>query len=114
MISAGYLTDKVVVLFPVYQGRDQYGTQQIKWIHSAPHWAKVKFNRGNIAQVAGEAWMSQTITVTMRYTNVVTGRCRIKWNDNTYIIDNINADKNAGAIYVQCSKLDDGSETFSE
>lgn len=114
MISAGYLNDRIQVLTPVYQGRDQFGAQLIQWIKSAPYYCHVKRDRGQMAQLAGEVWLTGTIYVTMRYPSVITERCRLSWEGKTYQIENIDPDRSNGTIIIRATRTDEGSETFSE
>lgn len=107
MISAGYLTDKVTVLFPLANGRDEFGAPKTTWLPSKPRYAKVTYQRGSKAIVAGDSWVSQTISVLMRFSAIVTERCRLAWDGKTYSIDSLNRNERDGSMTIVATRVDE-------
>lgn len=107
MISAGYLTDKVTIMFPLSKGRDEFGAERTDWLPSKPRYAKVTYQRGAKAIVAGDSWVTQTISVLMRYSPIVTERCRLVWDGKTYSTDSLNRSEKDGSMTIVATRVDE-------
>lgn len=109
MLRAGSLTERVDILVPIVE-RGKFGDQLIDYINRKTVWAKVTFQKGAQALTAGEVWLTRSITVTMRYNDLINDRCRLMWDDKTYTIESFNRSKIDGSITIVATVMDEGSD----
>lgn len=113
MLRAGSLNERIGILVPTVN-RGEYGEQEVIFTRKKTVWAGVTFQRGAKALVAGEVWMSGSISVTMRDNSLVNDRCRLEWDGKTYAIESFNRSKADGSISIVCNVIDEGSSVESE
>ena len=106
MIVAGTLTDRITVLRPVTV-KDEYGSQNTTFEDRGSIWANVRYMKGDAALTAGESWMSKSVSITIRYTSLVTERCRIGWDGKTYRITSLNRDRANGSVSIVAEYIDE-------
>ena len=109
MLRAGSLTERVDILVPIVE-RGKFGAQLIDYINRKTVWAGVAFQKGAQALTAGEVWLTRSITVTMRYNDLINDRCRLMWDDKTYVIESFNRSKIDGSITIVATVMDEGSD----
>ena len=108
MLSAGKLNERVGILVPkTTQG--QFGEQVTSWELVKTVWANVLYQKGVYALTAGEGWLTNSITVTMRNNGVANDRCRLSWDGKTYLIESFNRSGSDGSITIVASKVDEGN-----
>lgn len=108
MLSAGKLNERVTILVPTTE-QGSFGEQVTTWEAARTIWANVVFQRGVHALTAGESWLTGSISVTMRDNKVVHDRCRLKWNNQTYMIESFNRSGHDGSITIVATKIDEGN-----
>ena len=108
MVSAGILTEKIYPL-NVTVTRGPIGEQLETWTTGAFLWARVTYARGARALNYGEAWMSNQISVLIRYTERINDRSRLRWNGRLYQIDSFNGSRGEGTITITASRIDEGN-----
>lgn len=110
-ISSGEMDQKVTPLYPIYSGRTDLGAQSVTWQELSVRWAKVYTVKGQRLLDTGETWAEDVISVTMHYTNVVTPRCRLKWNNRIYEIVSLSGTLREGKIYIKARLIDEGQDS---
>lgn len=109
MISSGVMDQQVIPLFPMYQGRSDMGAQTVVWKELSMRWAKVHYAKGAKVLDTGETFLDQEIVVTMRYTGVVTERCRLRWQGRLYEILSLNGTRRDGTLTIRARRIDEGN-----
>ena len=108
MITAGKLSERVVILMPEVT-RGESGEQVTDFKEVKTVWANVLFQRGAQALVAGDVYLNRSIVVTMRNNKLITERCRLKWDGKTYFIESLNRSGHDGSITISASVLEEGN-----
>ena len=104
------MDQKIIPLYPIYTGRSGMGAQTVEWRQLPMRWAKVYYAKGAKALEAGESYLEDTIVLTMRYTRVITERCRLMWEGRTYeIIAPPDGTRRDGTLTIKARRLDDGN-----
>ena len=109
MISSGVMDQQVVPLYPTYSGRSAMGAQEVTWKELSMRWAKVHYAKGTKVLDTGETFLDQEIVVTMRYTAIVTERCRLKWQGRLYEILSLNGTRRDGTLTIRARRVDEGN-----
>lgn len=109
MISSGVMDQQVIPLFPMYQGRSDMGAQTVVWKELSMRWARVHYAKGAKVLDAGETFLDQEIVVTMRFTNVITERCRLRWQGRTYEVLSLNGTRRDGTLTIRARRIDEGN-----
>lgn len=108
MISAGKLSERVSILSPNVT-RGESGEQLTTYENIKTVWANVIFQRGAQALVAGEVYLNRSIVVTMRDNELVTERCRLRWDGKVYVIESMNRSGHDGSITITATVMDEGN-----
>lgn len=108
MITAGKLSERVVILMPEVT-RGESGEQVTDFKEVKTVWANVLFQRGAQALVAGDVYLNRSVVITMRNNSLITERCRLKWDGKTYIIESLNRSGHDGSITISASVLEEGN-----
>lgn len=113
MLTSGALDDKIMVLIPV-SSTGNYNDPSTEYISVGTRWADVQYQKGNRALEFGDEFIMHSITITCRYTAVITEHCRIGWDGKTYAIDSLNRDKRNGSMTIICGLIEEGSNGAAE
>lgn len=105
------MDQKVYPLFPTYSGRSSLGAQTVTWHELTYRWARVKYLRGQQMLNVGEQWECDEIAVQMHYTDVVTPRCRLKWQNRKYEIVTLNGTRREGTLNIKARLVDEGLDS---
>lgn len=108
MLRAGSLSERISILVPSVE-RGEYGEQEVVFTKKRTVWASVAYQKGVQALTAGEVWMSNSISITMRNNSLVNDRCRLEWDGKTYAIESFNRSKVDGSIAIICNVIDNGT-----
>lgn len=106
MITAGKLSERVVILVPEVT-RGESGEQITEFTESKTVWANVLFQRGAQALVAGDVYLNRSVVITMRNNSLITERCRIRWDGKTYLIESLNRSGHDGSITISASVIEE-------
>lgn len=108
MITAGKLSERVLILLPKVErlesGEQLTTYEGIRWV-----WANVVFQRGAQALSMGEVWLNRSVVITMRNNDIITERCRLRWDKKTYIIESMNRSGHDGSITITATVVDEGN-----
>lgn len=109
MLTAGKLNERVSILMPEIT-RTESGEQLTTFKEVKQIWANVIFQRGAQALAMGEVWLNRSVVVTMRNNDVITDRCRLRWDGKTYVIESFNRSGSDGSITITATVVDEGNE----
>lgn len=108
MITAGKLSERVGILVPSVS-RSPMGEQLTEYKEVRTVWANVVFQRGAQALAMGEVYLNRSIVITMRNNDVVTERCRLRWDGKIYVIESLNRSGHDGSVTIAATVVDEGN-----
>lgn len=101
MITSGILTERIAVYKHVNE-QNQLGEMVYEWILFRSYWSNIRQVSTRKLLEASREIDDIVITVMLRYTDMVNVGDRLKWNDRSYDISNVQYNKKEGYIILSC------------
>lgn len=106
-MRAGLLSEKISLIVPTYSQDNDYSEQTVTWSEGTVIRADVTSQSSSRALANGNELVTGIISVTVRYSQTITERCRIIWRGNTYRITSCVPYVRQGRMDITAEKLED-------